>query len=73
MSGYFDPGSTRAGRSKKVYAPNPSLDVGTFSFHESHVESTALDAQVDEALDNALPTVENEQIELKEDHVTSSS
>jgi hypothetical protein len=72
-AGYFDPDSTRAGRFNKNYAPDPSLDVGAVSFLESDVESAALDAQVDEALDNALQIVEDGQIELEEDHFTSSS
>ena len=71
--GYFDPDTTRAGRFNKNYAPDPSLDVGAVSFLESDVESAALDAQVDEALDNAVQTVEDGQIELEEDHFTSSS
>ena len=58
---------------RQDYAPDPSLDVGAVSFQESYVESAALDAQADEALDNALQTVEDEQIELEEDHFTSSS
>ena len=72
-AGYFDPDTTRAGRFNKNYAPDPSLDVGAVSFLESDVESAALDAQVDEALDNAVQTVEDGQIELEEDHFTSSS
>ena len=57
----------------KNYAPDPSLKVGAVSFLESDVESAALDAQVDEALDNALQIVKDGQIELEEDHFTSSS
>ena len=67
-SGHSDPDSTRAGRFNESYAPELSLDAGAVSFHERDVESAALDAQVEEALDNALQTVKEEQIELEEDH-----
>ena len=72
-AGYFNPDSTRAGRFNKNYAPDSSMDVGAVSFFESEVESAALEATVDETLDDAVQVVEDDQIDLEEEHFTSSS
>ncbi|CAL1150630.1 unnamed protein product [Cladocopium goreaui] len=72
-AGYFNPDSTRAGRFNKNYAPDSSMDVGAVSFFESEVESAALEAAVDETLDDAVQVVEDDQIDLEEEHFTSSS
>ena len=72
-AGYLDPDFTRAGRFNKNYAPDPSMDVGAISFVESDVESAALEATVDGALDDAVQVVEDDKIELAEKHFTSSS
>ena len=73
QSGYFNPDCSRAGRFNKNYAPDASMDVGAVSFFESEVESAALEATVDETLDDAVQVVEDDQIDLEEEHFTRSS
>ena len=72
-SGYFDSDTTRAGRFNKNLLPDPSLDVGGQSFLESDVESMEMEKSVENTLDDAAKVVEDETVEMDENHLTSSS
>ena len=72
-SGYFEPDSTRAGRFNKNLSPDPNLDTGAMSLLESDVESLEVDKKLDDALGDAAKVVEDETVEMDENHYTSSS
>ena len=59
-AGYFNPDPMRVGKFNKDHAPDPSKYVGAISIFESDVGSAALEATVDEALDDAVQVVEDD-------------